>query len=58
MYATELTREEKTLGTVIPITPSQQFKLECILTAKQPIKYNLMLKLEIIVIYTILITKY
>lgn len=47
---TQLTREEKILSTVIPITPSQLFKLECILTEKQPIKYNKMLKLKIIVI--------
>lgn len=47
---TELTREEKILSTVIPITPSELFKLECILTAKQPIKYNIMLKLIIMVI--------
>lgn len=47
---TELTREEKILSTVIPITPSQLFKVGCISTAKQPITYNLMLKLKIIVI--------
>lgn len=47
---TELTREEKILSTVIPITASQLFKLGCISTAKQPIKYNLMLKTKITVI--------